>query len=60
MIRAAEIQVISPEDEASSALSLLMRNELGRLPVVDGKKLVGLITRRDIMTLLMIKSDLGG
>jgi CBS domain-containing protein len=36
-----------------------MRDELGRIPVVDGEKLVGIITRRDIMTLLMIKSDLG-
>ncbi|MGH7908841.1 MAG: site-2 protease family protein [Thermodesulfobacteriota bacterium] len=59
MMKASEIQLISPEDEATSALNLLMRNELGRLPVVDGKKLVGIITRRDIMTLLMIRSDLG-
>jgi CBS domain-containing protein len=59
MMKASDIQVIGPEDEATNALNLLMRNELGRLPVVDGQKLVGIITRRDIMTLLMIKSDLG-
>jgi CBS domain-containing protein len=59
MIKASEIQVLSPNEEASRALNLLMRNELGRIPVVDGKRLVGIITRRDIMTLLMIKSDLG-
>lgn len=59
MISASEIQVLSPNDEASGALNLLMKNELGRIPVVDGDKLVGIITRRDIMTLLMIKSDLG-
>lgn len=59
MMKASEIQAISPEEEALSALNLLMRNELGRLPVVERNKLVGIITRRDIMTLLMIKSDLG-
>jgi Zn-dependent protease/CBS domain-containing protein len=59
MIKASEIQVLSPNEEASRALNLLMRNELGRIPVVDGGRLVGIITRRDIMTLLMIKSDLG-
>jgi CBS domain-containing protein len=37
-----------------------MRNELGRIPLVDGEKLVGIISRRDVMTFLMIKSDLGG
>lgn len=59
MIKASEIQVLSPNEEASRALNLLMRNELGRIPVVDGGRLVGIITRRDITTLLMIKSDLG-
>ncbi len=59
MIKSSGIQVLGPNDEASSALNLLMRDELGRIPVVDGEKLVGIITRRDIMTLLMIKSDLG-
>jgi CBS domain-containing protein len=59
MIKASEIQVLSPNEKASRALNLLMRNKLGRIPVVHGKRLVGIITRRDIMTLLMIKSDLG-
>jgi CBS domain-containing protein len=59
MIKTSEIQVLSPNEEASRALNLLMRNELGRIPVVDGGRLVGIITRRDITTLLMIKSDLG-
>ncbi|MBI2486388.1 MAG: site-2 protease family protein [Deltaproteobacteria bacterium] len=59
MVKAPEIPVLSPDDEALSALNLLMRNELGRIPIVDTGKLVGIITRRDIMTFLMIKSDLG-
>ncbi len=59
MIKASEIQVLSPNAEAWGTLSLLMRNEFGKIPVVDGERLVGIITRRDIMTRLMIKSDLG-
>lgn len=59
MVKASGIPVLSPDDGALSALNLLMRNELGRIPIVDNGKLVGIITRRDIMTFLMIKSDLG-
>jgi Zn-dependent protease/CBS domain-containing protein len=59
MIRDSEIKTLSPDDEALRAFNLLMKNELGRLPVVSREKLVGIITRRDIITLLTIKSDLG-
>jgi Zn-dependent protease len=60
MVKASEIQLLSPDDEVLNAFNLLMRNELGRIPIVDGEKLVGIISRRDVMTFLMIKSDLGG
>jgi Zn-dependent protease len=33
MVKASEIRVLSPNDEALGALNLLMRNELGRVPV---------------------------
>jgi predicted transcriptional regulator len=59
MTATSGINVLDSDDEAFNAFNLLMKNELGRLPVVHGNKLAGIITRRDIMTLLTIRSDLG-
>jgi len=41
--------VISPDDNLEDALKLLIKNDIGRLPVVENGKLVGIITRSDIM-----------
>jgi len=41
--------VISPDDHLENALKLLIKYDIGRLPVVENGKLVGIITRSDIM-----------
>jgi chloride channel protein, CIC family len=40
---------VGPESALSDVLYLLNRNNLSRLPVVSGRKLVGIITRSDII-----------
>ncbi len=40
---------VSPQDPLTSVLHLLDRDRIGRLPVVEGQKLVGIITRADII-----------
>lgn len=59
MIKNSELKTISPDDEALNAFNMLMKNELGRIPVTSRDKLVGIVSRRDIMTLLTLRSDLG-
>ena len=59
MMRDSEVKALSPDDEAMKAFNLLMKNEFGRLPVISREKLVGIISRRDLMTLLTIRNDLG-
>ena len=49
---------LSPEDDAVYALGLMAREDLGRVPVVEGDRLVGIVTRRDIMRLLSMKTEL--
>jgi chloride channel protein, CIC family len=47
--------VVSPQDPLTSVLHLLDRHQIGRLPVVEGNKLVGIITRADI---IRVEADL--
>ena len=56
-----EEMVLHPEDEAVDCLGRMVQSEeQGRMPVVDDNNdLVGIVTRRDIMNLLRIKTDLG-
>ena len=51
--------ILDPEDDAVNALKKIIQSDLGSLPVLKDKKVVGILTRKDIMNLLRIKTDLG-
>ncbi len=51
---------VDPEADVVEALQKMMRTGEGRLPVVTNGRAVGMITRKDILTLLEIKTDLLG
>ncbi len=44
-----DIHVTSPDDLVAAAKLKMMRCNVGGLPVVDDKKLVGIITHRDVL-----------
>ena len=44
-----EVHITSPNDRIAAAKLKMMRCNVGGLPVVDGQKLVGIITHRDIL-----------
>jgi predicted transcriptional regulator len=50
--------ILDPDGEAVDALQKMIRTKEGRLPVVKDGKAMGMITRRDILNLLEIKTDL--
>lgn len=50
--------VLHPDDEAVEAMRKIITSDLGRLPVVDGDQVVGILSRKDIMNLLVVKADL--
>jgi len=58
MIPLREEIMLDPDGEAVDALQKMIRTGEGRLPVVKDGKAVGMITRRDILNLLEIKTDL--
>lgn len=49
---------ISPQDRVIHARRMMMDRDVGRLPVLDGGKLVGIITERDIAKSLRAFRDL--
>lgn len=51
---------LHPDDRASEALEKMMNLGRGRLLVVEGGRLVGIVTRRDIMKLLEVRRTFGG
>ena len=55
----SEELVLRPEDDAVDALTKMLKSGWGMLPVAEGDRLLGILTRRDVMTLLKIKTDLG-
>ncbi len=53
------VLALRPTDDATEALSRMASADVGRMPVLENGRLVGIVSRRDIMNLFKIKSDLG-
>jgi Zn-dependent protease/predicted transcriptional regulator len=53
------VQSLRPGDDATEALSKMIASDTGQMPVVEDGRLLGIVSRRDIMKLIKIKSDLG-
>jgi CBS domain-containing protein len=58
MMPIREEMMLDPEGEAVDALQKMIQTGEGRLPVVKDGEVVGMITRRDILNLLEIRTDL--
>ena len=58
MDRRAPEYAVTPEMDAVRVLARMSRYDIGRVPVVDQGDVVGIVTRRDILELLRIKTDL--
>ncbi len=49
MLPAEKVITISPEDKIALADLIMTRSSVGSLPVVEGERIVGIVTQRDIM-----------
>ncbi len=52
--------VLSPEDTVIDALTRMSSMGVGRFPVVEGGRLVGILSRRDIMKVMEFRTELQG
>lgn len=52
-----DVMVVRPDMSLTAAVSLLRRHRIGSLPVMKGGKLVGIITRSDILDFVLSGSE---
>jgi len=45
-----QVVCISPQAPVGKAARMMVKNDIGRLPVLEGEALVGIVTRSDVMT----------
>jgi Zn-dependent protease/predicted transcriptional regulator len=50
---------VSPTTSATDALQMMAKNGVGRLVVMDGDKIAGLVTRGDLMKTMKARQELG-
>ncbi len=58
MHQVREANFVHPDDDLLSVFRKMMDADKGHLPVAQNDRLVGIVTRHDIMNLLQIKTDL--
>lgn len=54
-IMTRDVITLSPQAPIIDGLMLMSRHNIGRIPVMDGDRLIGLVTRTDIMKVIEIK-----
>jgi Zn-dependent protease/predicted transcriptional regulator len=52
--------VVHPQEDLESVFRKMVEEGRGHLPVVDDGRLVGIVTRHDMLTLLQLRTNLGG
>jgi acetoin utilization protein AcuB len=55
-----EVITVSPSDTVEDALVVLQKKRLGALPVVEGNRVVGIITKADVLAALIETLDIEG
>ena len=52
-----KVVTVGPEDTIERAASMMVRHRINRLPVLEGEKLVGIVTRGDIIAGLGMRAS---
>jgi Zn-dependent protease/CBS domain-containing protein len=60
MTPATRLHTVRPSDSLASVLQTMAEHDVNQLPVVDGRDLVGIFDRGDVMRYIQVKRDLTG
>ena len=52
------LHTVTKDDDLNKALKLLEQHGLNQVPVIDGERLVGLLSRTDIINYLQLRQEL--
>ncbi len=55
----APLKTVTPQTDMAEAVELLVDGDLHQMPVVDGDRLVGMISRADVMRFIQLSGELG-
>ena len=58
MTGAGELKTVGPEDGLNAVIQLMESGDLNQLPVISGQKLVGLISRSDLIRYLKFQQEI--
>lgn len=58
MVPEAELEVVTPGEDAMDAFQKLARKEMRQIPVVQNGELIGMLRRRDILRWLQVRSEM--
>lgn len=53
-----KIQTLKPNDDAFEVLQRMLSNNIGRLPVMEGDKVLGIVSRKDIMEFVSLHEEI--
>jgi Zn-dependent protease/CBS domain-containing protein len=59
MHQVRDANLVRPSDDVAAVLRKMAEENTGHLPVVEDGRLVGIVTRHDIMALIQLRTDLG-
>jgi CBS domain-containing protein len=54
------VQTVKPRDSVAQAVAILKKHRINQVPVVDSRKIVGIITDRDLQNVATISAILVG
>jgi acetoin utilization protein AcuB len=59
-VMTTSVITVGPDRSARDAAELMLDHRIGALPVVDGGRLVGIVTETDLLRAFVKSADLGG
>lgn len=59
MTPASQLHTVGPQDNLTDVLRLMAMHDINQLPVLDGRELVGMLDRGDLLRFIEVRRDLG-